>query len=112
MEMRKQGRERQAWTDKRRDRYHRRRAQKKATTSGAPVIRDEIAARDGFRCGICSDRVDMARVWPHPLSPSLDHVVPLSEGGTHEPANVQLAHLRCNTAKGNRGGGEQLMLLG
>lgn len=100
------------WNDRRRDNYHRRRALKKAAATGRPVIRDEIAARDGYRCGICSSRVDMAKVWPHPMSPSLDHVVPLTKGGAHDPSNVQLAHLRCNSAKGNRGGGEQLMLIG
>ncbi|KNX39497.1 hypothetical protein VV01_14575 [Luteipulveratus halotolerans] len=71
-----------------------------------------IAKRDGFKCGLCGRRVAMDLVWPHPMSPSLDHVVPLSEGGDHAPANVQLAHLRCNVSKGARGGGEQLALIG
>lgn len=99
------GRERrkpEPWTDARRDAYHRRRAQKRATFTGDPVIRTEIAARDGFVCGICSGLVDMSLVWPEPWSPSLDHIFPLSRGGVHAPANVQLAHLRCNVAKGAR----------
>jgi HNH endonuclease len=37
---------------------------------------------------------------PDPLSKSLDHLIPLSRGGTHEPANVSLAHLRCNVSRG------------
>lgn len=100
------------WDDKRRDNYQRRRALKKAAETGDPVRRDDIAARDGYRCGLCAKRVDMTKPWPHPLSPSLDHIIPLTRGGAHDPSNVQLAHLRCNTAKGNRGGGEQLMLIG
>lgn len=100
------------WTDARRDAYHRRRAAKKSTTvSGEVVARDAVAKRDGYRCGICSRKVDMARQWPHPLSPSLDHIVPLSAGGGHEMANVQLAHLRCNVSKGARGV-DQMLLFG
>lgn len=34
--------------------------------------------------------------------PSIDHVVPLSKGGTHTWDNVHLAHKRCNMAKGNK----------
>jgi len=36
---------------------------------------------------------------PHPLSMSIDHIIPLSRGGTHEPDNVQLAHFICNSIK-------------
>ncbi|MFB6977700.1 HNH endonuclease [Streptomyces scopuliridis] len=100
------------WTDARRDRYHRRRAQKKATSTGAPVLLAEIAERDGWRCNICRQRVGKKIAWPHSRSASLDHVVPLSKGGAHDPANVRLAHLGCNSSKGNKGGGEQLLLIG
>lgn len=33
--------------------------------------------------------------------PSIDHIIPLSLGGTHTWDNVQLAHKRCNSAKRN-----------
>jgi len=100
------------YTDADRDRDHRKRARKKQAATGAPVRRDEIAARDKYRCGICRQKVDMVLAWPHPMSPSLDHIDPLSLGGPHDPANVRLAHLQCNVARSNRGGGEQLMLVG
>jgi len=47
-----------------------------------------------------------------PRRPSMDHIIPLSRGGMHALANVQLAHYRCNLSKNNRGGGEQLRLIG
>jgi len=72
----------------------------------------DIAERDGWRCGVCRRRVNPRFAWPHPKSPSLDHIIPLSEGGKHDPANVRLAHLGCNIVRGNRGGGEQLLLVG
>lgn len=99
------------WNDKRRDAYHRRRALKKATSSGRPVILAEIRERDKNCCHLCGDKVP-AKAYPHPLSPSLDHVIPLSKGGIHDPSNVKLAHLRCNVQKGDGGGNEQLMLIG
>lgn len=103
------------WSDRRRDNYHRRRAAKKGASTGRPVRLADIAARDRWHC-FCGKRVDAALSWPHPDSASLDHIVPLQPlvgpRGQHDPANVRLAHLRCNTAKGNRGGGEQLMLFG
>jgi 5-methylcytosine-specific restriction endonuclease McrA len=112
-ESRADGRQKpEAWTDARRDRYHRRRAQKKATSTGAPVLLAEIAERDGWRCHICRKRVGRSIAWPRTRSASLDHVVPLSKGGAHDPSNVRLAHLGCNSARGNRGGGEQLLLIG
>lgn len=72
----------------------------------------QIAARDGHRCGLCRLKVDMLLVNPDPMAPTIDHVVPLSISGDDTRANVQLAHRRCNVAKGARGGGEQLALLG
>ncbi len=90
------------WTDARRDAYHRRRARRALARTGRPVRYGEIAARDGWVCRLCGDEVDALLTWPDPLSGSLDHSVPLSLGGAHDPDNVQLAHLRCNTTKGAR----------
>lgn len=72
----------------------------------------EIFERDRRRCGICRKRVRKDLVFPHPYSPSLDHIIPVVEGGHHVRANVRLTHLRCNLSKGPRGGNEQLLLIG
>lgn len=90
------------WSDARRDGWHRRRAIKKNASTGEPVILSEIAERDEWTCGLCHLPVLPELKWPDPLSKSLDHVQPLSLGGIHDPTNVQLAHLGCNSAKGNR----------
>ena len=37
-----------------------------------------------------------------PGADSLDHVIPLSRGGTNEMSNLRPAHLACNIAKHNR----------
>lgn len=90
--------------------FHKRRAQKLGTAT-RPVRIDEIAARDKNRCHICR-RLVSKKPYPHPLSRSLDHLVPLSKDGEHTPENVRLAHLGCNVSKKDRGGNEQLLLIG
>jgi hypothetical protein len=72
-----------------------------------------LHARDGGRCGICRRPVSLGpHAKRHPLMPSIDHVLPVSQGGEHSYANTRLTHYRCNLSRGNRGGGEQLALLG
>jgi 5-methylcytosine-specific restriction endonuclease McrA len=47
----------------------------------------------------------------NPLQPSLDHIVPLSCGGTHTRDNVRCSHLRCNLLRKNRGAAQTRMAL-
>lgn len=61
-----------------------------------PITLPKIAARDGWRCHICTRKVTR-KDW------SLDHLIPLSCGGDHTYANVALAHHRCNTLRGATG---------
>lgn len=62
-------------------------------TQVEPVNREAVAQRDGWRCGICGGKVDR-KTW------SLDHVIPLSRGGSHTYDNVVLAHRSCNSRRG------------
>ena len=62
----------------------------------------ELYRRDHGRCGLCGGRVRSTLKYPHPGAPTVDHVIPITVGGKNELLNAQLAHARCNTAKGNR----------
>ncbi|MEW2302565.1 HNH endonuclease [Streptomyces sp. NPDC006655] len=64
--------------------------------------REWVFERDGWICGLCDKPVDRHLAYPAPMSASLDHVIPLSRGGHHEPENVQCSHLTCNVRKGAR----------
>lgn len=75
------------------------------------IYRSRIFDRDGWRCRICMKKVNKKLKAPHPMSASLDHIVPLSKGGKHEPLNVQLAHFMCNSIK-SANLGVQLRLVG
>lgn len=61
--------------------------------------RGDVFERDDWTCGICHRAVEPDAPPFHPDSATVDHVVPLSQGGEHTMANVQCAHLRCNSAK-------------
>ena len=91
-----------------RDAKHSRRQRERK--SGQRVSMRRIAERDGWRCHLCGRRVRDVKA-PNPLSPTLDHLVTLADGGVHEPSNVRLAHFACNSARGT-GGEVQLMLVG
>lgn len=54
-------------------------------------------------CWLCGHAIDLNLRWPDPMSPAIDHVVPLSKGGAPEdPANLRPSHLRCDQSRGNR----------
>ena len=86
-----------------RDRTRRRRAL--VESDGADVIDERIVyEKDGGICGICGQHIDLSVRYPHPMSLSLDHIVPISKGGTHKYGNVRVTHLACNCRRGNRDG--------
>lgn len=62
----------------------------------------DIYEKDDWMCGLCGERVNEKLKYPNKMSATIDHIIPLSIGGTHEIRNVQLAHLHCNKCKGNR----------
>lgn len=92
----------QNWTPKRRAEYHH--------VEYEAVNRRKVFERDRWRCGICGMKVNKLLKGPHPMSPSLDHVIPMSRGGGHTYANTQCSHLQCNVIKNAGGGGEQLAI--
>lgn len=62
-------------------------------------VRYSVMKRDGWVCQLCGDATDRSVMWPHPLYPTIDHIVPVSKGGTHDMSNLQCAHARCNIRK-------------
>jgi len=76
------------------------------------VYRQRVFDLDAYRCHLCKSKCDPSKAVPHPKAPTLDHVIPLAAGGKHEPKNCRTACYSCNNSKGDRGGGEQLALLG
>ena len=57
------------------------------------------------RCLYPTRTIDYRRQYPDPRCWSLDHIVPVSQGGPEfDPANSRASHLRCNLSAGGRAG--------
>jgi 5-methylcytosine-specific restriction endonuclease McrA len=94
------------WRSRNPDQVRAHRMQRRARLVAAvtePFGPQEIFERDDWTCGICEQPISPVVVYPDPMSPSLDHVVPLARGGAHNRENCQATHLICNVRKGARG---------
>lgn len=100
---RAEGREKApVWDETRKANWKKREALKRGANGAETFEYLEVFDRDRWVCGLCHEAIDPVLKWPEPLSVSLDHIVPLSKGGSHSLMNVQAAHLVCNVSKGNR----------
>lgn len=69
------------------------------------VTLKKLIARDNGICKICGKPIDLLDICNKAVGgfyPSIDHIIPMSKGGGHVWENVQLAHVICNSRKGNR----------
>jgi len=82
-----------------RDRNHRIRSAQ--TTADRITIR-QLGERDGWRCHLCG-RTVTKRQGNERESPSVDHLIPVSQQGTHTWDNVALAHRICNSRRSDKG---------
>ncbi len=79
----------------RRDNEAKRRVAKVTNGPVEDIKATDIWTRDGGVCYLCDSPVTLSLA-------HLDHVIPVSRGGTHTPDNVRVTHARCNLRKGAR----------
>ncbi len=60
---------------------------------------EDLGKRDGWRCHICHRRVKPDTSRMSPMGATVDHLIPVSEGGQDTLVNVALAHRACNTKR-------------
>lgn len=64
-------------------------------------LRQHILATQNI-CYICGKPVNKNLKTPHPMSPEIDEIIPVSLGGNpYDPHNCRLAHRYCNQTKSN-----------
>lgn len=66
-------------------------------------LRAQVYAEE-THCWRCQTWVNQALPKSHPMSRTVDHIVPIARGGAGVPdrAAVRLAHRRCNARRGDR----------
>lgn len=78
----------------------------KSRAHDTDITLEKLFSRDGGVCYLCGKRCNWEDVDADGNAqdnyPSIDHVRPLSKGGTHTWDNVKLACRKCNTLKGSR----------
>lgn len=70
--------------------------------------RRKVLNRDSWHCYLCNRPISKRYKWPHPLSASVDHVIPWSVSKNDHPDNLRAAHWRCNVEKGDSLLGEEV----
>ena len=66
-----------------------------STTILGCKVRFSIMERDGFKCRYCGATPESVRL-------TVDHIIPVSKGGSDHPDNLVTACCQCNMGKGNR----------
>jgi hypothetical protein len=79
-----------------------------ALERGAPGIapgtmaRWQVYERHDFTCWLCELPLNMEAHYLEDDAPTIDHVLALAAGGTHDDENLRPAHRWCNAVKGDR----------
>lgn len=55
----------------------------------------------GWTCWICKEDINPKKRFPDILAATVEHINPISSGGTHTWDNVAPAHAMCNFKKGD-----------
>lgn len=63
-------------------------------------LHEALMHREKGRCALCG--TDLTHVYGIDKKPQIDHIVPISKGGSNDPTNLQLICHECNQKKGNR----------
>lgn len=66
------------------------------------VTHEQIGIKDNFVCYLCSEPIDMSLPRTSKLGATIDHVIPITKGGTDDLDNLRLTHWTCNVRKSNK----------
>lgn len=66
-----------------------------------PIWRIKVYERDRWKCYLCGRKVVRSNTY-RPNQATIDHVIPLSKGGSHTYDNVRTSCQSCNSSKGDK----------
>ena len=67
----------------------------------ASSTRSEVYSKSGLVCHLCGASIPTQASYPNPFTRSVDHIIPVSKGGSDGLDNLAPAHLKCNSDRGN-----------
>jgi len=80
---------------------HKSKRRREIVKAGEKITFDDLLMRDGPLCQICGELMDW-QTGRYRERVSLDHIIPISKGGSHTMDNVRLVHMGCNSKKSDR----------
>lgn len=66
------------------------------------IVVEQLVAVYGAVCYLCSEPIDLTVPRTSAMGATVDHIMPLSKGGTDDFENLQLAHWVCNNRKSDK----------
>lgn len=83
-------------------RYRKKTVKRQSNAKPSGVYVEQLIERDGYLCYLCQEPIDMKVPRTSKRGATVDHVIPLSRGGSDEMDNLKLAHWICNNKKSNK----------
>lgn len=85
-----------------RARYRIKTVKRQSKTKPSRLAADQVLREYGDKCHICKKPIDLELARTSRMGLTVDHVIPLSKGGTDEIDNLRPAHWICNNRKSDK----------
>lgn len=85
-----------------RARYRIKTVKRQSKTKPSRLAADQVLREYGDKCHICQETIDLDLARTSRMGLTVDHVIPLSKGGTDELHNLRPAHWICNNRKSDK----------
>jgi 5-methylcytosine-specific restriction endonuclease McrA len=85
-----------------RARYRIKTVKRQSKTKPSRLAADQVLREYGSACHICREEIDLTLSRTSKMGLTVDHVIPLSKGGSDELDNLRPAHWICNNRKSDK----------
>lgn len=83
-------------------RYRIKTVKRQSKTQRWRISHEQVIREYGDKCHICNQSIDLDLPRTHKQGLTVDHLVPLSKGGSDEMSNLRPAHWSCNMRKSDK----------
>lgn len=83
-------------------RYRIKTVKRQKNTNPYRISHEQVVREYGDNCHICQKTIDLELARTHRYGLTVDHVIPVSKGGTDDMSNLRPAHWICNIIKSDK----------